>query len=150
MRIFSNRLALFHQSEYLKKEKALQLSPLDATHILTNIHHPDTVFALLTTLLDKGCQSIHLTMEERDYTTNTEAIEDSYTYKTTSHQFMKQLFPQFSDRITINLVNDIRPFIQNAHAVFLDINYLRDSLSAYKGAKHTVILNKRYAEDESP
>lgn len=126
----SNNLILFHHQEACQKETSLQSAPLDYVHILTNIYHPGPVFSILVTLLDRGCESIHLTMEERDS-----------SYKATSHLFMKKLFPLFSDKIKVELVDDIRPLIPGSHAAFLDTNYLKGDLSEYSDATHTVILN---------
>lgn len=151
----SNDLKLFHQDDYCKKEKAFHSAPLDRVHILTNIHHPGTVFPLLVTLLDKGCESIYLTMEERDYlskikwTLNGKEIKEDFTYKTTSHKFMEKLFQRFSHKIKVQLVDDIRPFIPGSHATFLDIDFIRGDLSEYNRAMHTIILNCSYDKDEN-
>lgn len=146
----SGDIKLFHnENTFLSMKKAVHSAPLDSVSILTNIHHPSSVFSILISLLDKGCSEVRLMMEKRDYSSKYHWLgeEKESTYKTASHEFMRKLFPEFSSKIKVELVDDIRPFIEGSHASFLDIDYIRDDLSTYQGAAHTVILNGGYKEN---
>ena len=144
-----NELTLFTQAQFFHDHEAFQNPPTDSVHIVTNIYHPGTVFALLVLFLDKGCKSIQLTLEQRaSYTMqskmriNGEDIQRNYTFSTTAVEFMMKLFSQFSDKITVHLTEDIRPSIPNSHAAFLDTDLCMGNVSTYDGALHTVIMNK--------
>lgn len=126
MVINSNNLRLLHQNDCFVNEIALNTAPLDSVHIVTNLTTEKVVFGIITTLLDRNCQLVYLTLENKPE-------------KTTSSILMKRAFEKFSDKVKIQLVDDIRPFISNAHATFLDRRFIEDP-SHYKGAKYTVNL----------
>ena len=61
---------------------------------------------------------------------------DYFDHKTNFHE----LIPKFSNKVSVEFVDDIRPYLEDSHASFLDIYKIITNLFSYKGAAHTVIL----------
>ena len=111
---------LFHQRESLKELEAIKSATLDSVAIVTNLDDPYFTFTVMISLLDKGCKKICFIMEKPDY----------FDDKTNFHE----LIPKFSNKVSVEFVDDIRPYLEGSHASFLDISKIMNNL--YRNLKH--------------